>query len=242
MADKTFTIRNYYTRDIPIDDGFDGDAVASGATFPIRIKRFSVAQLQEFQRGFARLTNPTADRFIFRKSDGDEQDMREAAGRSEFVIPDAEIQRRRLAEMTDETRAAYDKANEADDSFMTSFCSAAITDYVTVDPSFTLNGERENGETFPIRSGADLVEAFGGNLSVLIRLTRAIHQENTLSAEAKKTLRSLSDLTASSPQPKGDGPTPAATAPSVAPEATASNGDASEDQETRPSGSIPRVM
>lgn len=236
---KEFTIRNYYTRDIPIDDGYDGEAVAAGETFPIRIRRFTVAQLQEFQRGFAQLTNPSASRFIFRKSDGEEQTLRED-GRI-HVVPDDEIQRRRLEEMTAETRAVYDAASAADDAFMAQFCSQAIVDFVTVAPGFQLKAERDNGEVFQVQSGKDLVEAFGGNLSMLVRLTRAVHQENTLSPEAKKALRSLSGSTASSPTPAAvavvDGATPAATVGSADPADSASSGAASADQDLIPSGS-----
>lgn len=254
MSTKAFTIRNYYTRDIPIDDGFNGEAVAAGETFRIRVRRFTVAQLQAFHRGFVRLTSPTAARFIFRKPEGDEQAMREiqaqvdeqgrvtAPARSEHVVPDAEIERRRLEEMTVETRAAYDAASLADDEFMAQFCSQAITDFITVDPTGPpVDTVRDNGESLRVQSGADLVEAFGGNLSMLVRLTRAIHQENTLSPEAKKALRSLSGLTASSPMPvaaaAADGATPAAIAPSAAPEGSASSGAASADQDPIPSGS-----
>jgi len=241
MSTKAFTIRNYYTRDIPIDDGFDGEAVAAGETFRIRIRRFTVAQLQAFQRGFARLTSPSASRFIYRKPEGDEQAMREiqaqvndqgvvtAPARTEHVIADTEIERRRLDEMTPERRAAFDAAGQADDEFMAQFCSQAITDFITVDPTGPpVNAVRENGESFRVQSGADLVEAFGGNLSMLVRLTRAIHHENTLSPEAKKVLRSLSGSTASSPTPAAaaavDGATPAAIVTNAAPAGSAPSG------------------
>lgn len=253
MSTKEFTIRNYYTRDIPIDDGFDGDAVAAGQTFPVRIRRFAVSQLQVFQRGFARLTNPTAARFIYRKPEGDEQAMREiparvneqgvlvAPARSEHVIPDEEIERRRLAEMDATTQAAHDAASQADDQFMATFCSEAIRDHVWLPPGVTVKVIQDDDSEFIAKTGADLVTAFGGNLSMLVRLTRAIHQENTLSPEAKKVLRSLSGSTPSSPTPAAagavDGATPAATVVNAGPAGSASSGDASAGPDQIPSGS-----
>jgi hypothetical protein len=249
---STLLIRNYYTRDIPIDDGFDGEAVADGRTFRVHIRRFTVAQLQAFQRDFHRVVNPTAARFIFRKPDGDEQAMRdEVIGKGErqrtrqvHVIPDAEIERRRLEEMDGPTRERYDAASQADDAFMTEFCSKAITDYVSVAPNlpFRFQAEREKtGEPFEIKTGADLVEAFGGNLSMLTRLTQAIHLENTLTPEAKKALRSLSGSTTSSPAPVAaavvDGATPAAIVAPADPVASASSGGVLMDPDQSRSGS-----
>lgn len=254
MSTKEFTIRNYYTRDIPIDDGGDGDAVAAGTTFPVRIRRFSVAQLQAFQRGFAQLQNPSAARFIFRKPDGDEQAMREvpartnakgvvvAAARSEHVVPQEEIERRRLQEMSPETRAAFDAASEADDQFMTDFCTQAITEHVWLPPGVTVKVIQDDDSEFIAKTGADLVIAFGGNLSMLMRLTNAIHHENTLSPEAKKALRLLSGSTASSPTPAAaaavDGVTPAAIATPAGAEASVLSDGASVGQESSPSGSV----
>jgi len=240
MSTNTFTLRNYYPRDIPIDDGYDGEAVASGATFPIRIRRFTVAQLQEFQRGFARVVSPLAERFIFRKPDGDEQALRDDG--KTHVIADGEIERRRLAEMTPDTRATYDATSRGDDVFMTTFCSESIAAYVSVAPDFTINAEHaETGAALQVKTGKDLVAAFGGNLSMLVRLTRAIHQENTLSPEAKKVLRSLSGLTASSPMPVAvavvDGATPAATVVNAEAEGSAPSGAASGDPDPIRSGS-----
>lgn len=239
MSTKTFTIKNYYEREIPIDDGCDGEAVAAGATFPIRIRRFTVAQLQAFQRGFAQVMSPSAERYIYRKPDSDEQALRENG--KTYIVEDAEIARRRLAEMTPETRAAYDAASLADDDFMLTFCSQAITDHVWLPPGVTVKVILDDDTEFVARNGAGLVAAFGGNFSMLVRLTRAIHQENMLSPEAKKALRSLSGLTASSPMPVAaaavDGATPAAIAPSAAHEGSASSGGASADPDPIPSGS-----
>lgn len=253
---KAFTIRNYYPRDIPIDDGVDGEGVQAGTTFPIRIRRFTVAQLQAFQRGFARAMSPTSERFLFRKPDSDEQVMRDVPERKDakgrlvspareaHVVPDDEITRRRLAEMSPETRAAYEAAKDADDVFMATFCSEAIAAHVWLPPGVTVRivDEDQAGHETEIiaKDGPGLVQAFGGNFSMLARLTRAIHQENTLSPEAKKAWRLLSGSTASLSTPAAagavDGATPAATATSAGAAASASSADASADPDRIPSG------
>lgn len=253
MDTKNFTINNYYPRAVPIDDGVEATANAS---LPLRIRRFSVAQLQAFQVGFERLIHPTSKRFIYRKPDADEQATREvpatldatgkvmAAARTEHVIDDAEIERRRESEMSPETAAAYEASKLADDAHMTTFCQQAITEHVWLPKGFTLTVNQDEDDTpVTIRggqgSGKAIVEALGGNLSFLVRVTHAIHQENTLSSEAKKFLRSLSASTASSPQLEGDGTTPAATATNAEPQGSAKSGNALEGQATAQSGLTP---
>lgn len=249
-----FSIRNYYTSKVPIDDGIEGDAVNASAELPIRIRRFSVDQLKEFQKGFARLTNPSSQRFIFRKPDGDEQAMRVvpakmsadglrviAAEHEEHVVPFDEIERRRLEEMSPETRSAYDVASADDDVFMATFCSDSIEKHIWLPPGVKLRVIGDNESEEIVTDGKGIVKAFGGNLSMLIRLTRAIHRENTMSPEAKKALRSLSASTASSLTP-GDvaavgGATPAATATPVVAAGSASNAAVSAAPAPSQSGS-----
>lgn len=251
---QEFSIRNYYTSKVPIDDGIEGDAVNAGTELPIRIRRFTVDQLKAFQKGFAQLTNPTSQRFIYRKPDSDEQAMRIVpakksadglrvlvAEHQEHVIPAEEIERRRLEEMTPETRAAYDAASAADDEWMATFCKDAIEQHIWVPPGVTLRVIGDDDSEEVVTDGKGLVKAFGGNLSMLVRLTKAIHRENTLSPEAKKALRSLSALTASSPTPDDvaaiGGATPAATATPVAHAACVSSVGASTVRATTLSGS-----
>lgn len=235
---KDFTIKNYYTRDLPLDEGMDGE---NAATIPLRIRRFSVAQLQAFQRGFEQLIHPTAQRFIYRTGEGDEQ--AKTPDGKQFVLGDDEIQRRRESEMTPETAAQYAAAREADDLHMSTFCSESIAEHAWLPKGYRLRVEQDDESEIEIeggpKSGAGLVQAFGGNLSFLLRLTKAIHFENTLSPEAKKALRSLSASTPSSPQLEGDGKTPAAIATDAEPAATAPNDAASEAPGKSLYGSIP---
>lgn len=222
---KVLNFRNYYEISVRLDEGIESDN--EPISLALRVRRFTVAELQEFQRGFVRLTSPTAERFIYRRPDGDEQQLRED-GRT-YVVPATEVERRRLQDMPPEQRALYDAAVSADDEFMTTFCTQQIAKHVSIPPNLNINvlHDDDGAQPFQVKTGRDLVEAFGGNLSFLVRLTRAIHQENTLTSEAKKVLRSLSDSTASSPAPKGNGVTPAATAGNAGTSASAPTGDAS---------------
>lgn len=236
MADeKNFKIKNFYLRDIAIDD-----EDLSSERLPIRIRRFTVGQLKEFQKGFERLMNPLSARFIYRKPDNDEQALKED-GKTYVLGPD-EIKRRRESEMTPETAAEYARLSDVDDAHAVDFSSKAIAEHVSLAPGVNLSIEDESGDVTAVTDGAGLVAAFGGNLSFLIRTTKAIHDENTLTPEAKKVLRSLSALTASSPLRKGDGPTPAAIARAAETPASAPSADVSEGQLVSLSGSIPGVM
>lgn len=241
MADKTFTIRNYYERDLPLDDGMESESTGE-TTIPLRIRRFTVAQLRDFQRGFDRVNNPASARFIYRKPDADEQARRELPkGGWEFELPDSEIRRRRISEMTPEVAAAYEQQQQEDDEFMTSFCEKAITEHIWLDPSVKLSIEREDGTTVEVTNGAGLVEAFGGNLSMLIRLAWAINHENTLTPEEKKRRRLLLASIDSLPNHNGEaaaaGPKPAATASSADSSASVKSADVSVDQDRTLSGS-----
>lgn len=253
MSDpQTFRIRNYYEQNIPIDDGVEG----TGALLPVRIKRFTVAEMQAFQRGFSRLSDPPSKRAIFRKPDGDEQEKttqtvvtKKAAPDGtvtetarevlEYQIPDSEITRRRLQEMTPDQRAAYEQAEREDEAFVLAFASESIAAYTWVPTHVTLEVEQDDGTTTTSKTGADLVTVFGGNLAMLIRLTAAIHAENALSAELKKVLRSPSASTPSSPAPIeiADGGAPAATVTRVEPEDSAASEGVMALHGSMPSGS-----
>jgi hypothetical protein len=253
MSDpQTFRIRNYYEQQVPIDDGVEGQSTL----LPVRIKRFTVAEMQAFQRGFARLSDPPSKRAIFRQPDGDEQEKtahsvvtkKTAADGTvtettrevlEYRIPDSEITRRRLQEMTPDQLTAHEQAECEDEAFVVAFGSDSVTAYTWLPRHVTLEVEQEDGTTTVVKTGADLVTVFGGNLAMLIRLTAAIHTENALSAELKKVLRSPSDSTRSSLAPIGtaDGGAPAAIATRAARVDSAASGDAMALHEATPSGS-----
>lgn len=227
MAQTEFTLHDYYSRTIPLEDGMDSDLEAS---LPIRIRRFSIGQLQAFRRGFNQVINPPSERVIVRKPDGDEQERVGDGPKARYRIADDEILRRRTAEMTPELFAAFERMQREEDEFLVTFATEAITEHVWVPKGVTLRLVNDADDDEVIqggpRSGAALVRAFAGNFAMLVRIVRAIHDENTLGPEAKKILRSLSVSTPSSRAPKGPGETPAAIAVSAGPSGSASAGDA----------------
>lgn len=239
MSDQTFRIKNYYDRTIEIDAA-DGEIVK----LPVRIRRFSIAQLQDYAIERTKAMEKPHLRLISRKPDGEEQEKREITfGTTTWPVPivsDEEVHRRRLAEMTEEQRANYDRLYEESERTVAVFHEKTIRDHIKIPPHVTLVFELEDGTERQLRTGADLVEAFAGNWATLKALGDAVYEENTMSAEAKKKSRLLSDLTTSSPAsiPTADGDAPAAIAASVATTGTAPSGAAMDPSVMTPSGSI----
>lgn len=252
MSDaKVFRVRNYYEQHIEIDDGVEGESTR----LPVRIRRFTVAQLQEFQRGFARVMRPASERQIYRLPDGPEQEMvdeivdevgKDGAvtqkPKSRYRIPDAEIRRRRLQEMTAAERGTFDQLEEAETQDCNAFCCQVITDHVWLAPNVTLLVENEDGSERTAKTGKDIVDIFGGNASLLVRFMLAIHNENVFTAEQKKVLRSLFASTPSSPAlanaEEVDGQKPVGTVTPVGNAVSVGNAPAMDGREVSLSGLI----
>lgn len=238
MGDTSFvSIRNYYERTVEIETAA-GDAYA----LPLRIQRFTLEQLQRFSAGWSRCEHRAADRLIARKQDGDEQEKETVTfGRRSvevFKVPDAEIRRRRILEMTPAELADFERMNADDEAFIAKFYAEAITEHLSVKPGVRVVFETEDGRETDIQTGADLVHAFAGNAEILATFAQVIRQENTLGPAEKKRLQSLSALSRSlresSPTAAGDPPEP--TAANAATEASASNAPVTDDPATHPSG------
>lgn len=210
---KTVLLRNYYERDLPVDD------VTGDASIPVRVRRFTKDQLAEFQLGWARCERPPSDRFVFRKVDTDET-TRDEQGR--FIVDESEVRRRRLQEMTADELATFEAQEAQDVAFIATFCDEQIRAHVWVDPRAEVLVEDEAGGTRRASTGADLATLFSGNLAMLTRLARFIYEENTLSPEQKKTSRRLFASTRGSNATQAEaGPRPAATATSAEPPVSA---------------------
>jgi len=239
MSTTAFTIKNYYEQNIPIDDGCEGAGVTTGQTFPIRIRRFTVAQLHEFQRGWARMKERSSWRYLSRRPDGDEQAFRPNGLTP--IVSDEEVAQRRLAEMTPDVRSAYDQAVKDEQAFEAQFCAEAIAAHIWLPPGVTITVQNEDGTEIVARDGAGLVSAFCGNYAMLVRLVQAVYEENVLSPGLKKKSRSQSGSTAFSPTPGAavavDGATPAAIVASAEPAGSAPSAIAPVDPAPIPSGS-----
>jgi hypothetical protein len=68
VSDTFISLKNYYDRQITIDD-----AEANGVELPICVRRFTIEQLQDFSIRRQRCEDSPADRVFYRKQDTDEQ-------------------------------------------------------------------------------------------------------------------------------------------------------------------------
>ncbi|HEY5658372.1 MAG TPA: hypothetical protein VIY27_11350 [Myxococcota bacterium] len=100
------------------------------------------------------------------------------------------IQARRLAEMTDEQRAEYQALVRKEEAAAETFLLDAIRKYVEIEPG-QLEYETADGSTRDLRTGEDLLAAFGGNEAVMREAMQVIRRENTLTHAEKKRLRQL---------------------------------------------------
>lgn len=109
-----------------------------------------------------------------------------------FVIPLAEVRRRRLAEMSAEDRARYDAALEADRKAQIALIERAITDYVRVKPGQMFIDDLE------VTTGADLGRAIGSRGDVTSELLALVRGINLMNDAEKKAWRSRSTSRTSS--------------------------------------------
>lgn len=238
MSDFTL-IRNYYPHTLRIDDA-DGEVVE----IPLRVRRFTVAQLQAFQLERKQLIDREQGLTFARAPEGDEQEKHTVTARGVsipvYTISDVEIRRRRLAAMTEEERARFDQRYADADAALIEFEVRTIRDHVWVAPGVRLLFEQESGEQTSIATGADLVVAFAGNQALFTALYEAVVHENTLSPEEKKRWRSQSALMRFSPArtPTAAGDAPDATAAPVNAKGSAASAAATDDPATALSGWI----
>ena len=242
MHDSQHTVfRRFYPHTFEVDVDPETNAVQ---TIPLQIVRMIVDQGKAFNAAWDARMEPPSARSIYRQPEGDEQ---ETSAKGVFVVSDEEVRRRRIQEMTDEPRAAFLAQEHVDASAEYDFCVDTVRQYVRVAPALRPDGTthrylmelEDGGEPFELRTGEDLVRAFGGSLKQLRQLTRAVFVENILGPQEKKLLRLLSDSKPSSsgPTPAAAGPTPDATAAPVASVASASLADATGSSDPIPSGS-----
>jgi hypothetical protein len=243
VSDTFISLKNYYDRQITIDD-----PDANGVPLPICIRRFTIEQLQEFSIRRQRCEDNPADRMVYRKPDCDEQEKepvtwKDTTVMGPFRVPDSEVRRRRLAEMSDEERAEFHRRREAHEALVAEFHRDTIREHVWLKPGVRVQFTELTGEMRELAtgegSGADLLKVFGGNVVTMRAMADAVYDENMMSAESKKKSRLLSDSTLFSPPktPTADGDAPDATAGSVETLGSAGNGAATGSHGPIPSGS-----
>lgn len=216
------SFRSVYHTSILVDDPDTGEV----SELPINVARLGVEAMAVFMRDYQRMSDPPSNRLIFvRKPEGEEQE-RNANG--EPVVPLSVIATRRLAEMTDEQRAKYDKLDAEDEAFARAFLIRAVCEYITV-PEGALEFDG-----VPVLDGKGLLRVFGGRRDVLQQLLVAIYAENSMSAAEKKVQRSLYDLKRSLNRQLLEvaGPKREATADAAASAASVPNEDAANQAAT----------
>jgi hypothetical protein len=115
-----------------------------------------------------------------------------------------------------EELARIQDVHEREDRETDAFVRTAIEAYVTIEPNQIMVDGRE------VTTGEDLLNYFGSDTSLVMRLIAAIEAGSRLPAQTGKTFGSLSDSTRSSgvsdaSGPEAPGPTPEAIAGSAAP-------------------------
>lgn len=186
------TIKSCFPSCVPID----------GQLIKITVARMKVGEASAFRRAYHRLTAPESIRILSTRKPGEEQEKRlvprpptaeeNAEPEAEvFLIPDAEIRRRRLAEMSPAEREAFDVLDAREDVENDAFIEKAIAQYVTVEAGQIEETNMATGDVTAVTTGADLVRIFSSRPSVLVDLVTVIRIENMLPESQKQLLRAL---------------------------------------------------
>jgi hypothetical protein len=114
----------------------------------------------------------------------------------QFVVPDEEIRRRRLVEMTDGERARYDRLRAEDAEAYGRFLSEALGQFVRVVPGQL--AFEEDGEIRDVLDGEQLAKCYGARTNILQQIALAIRAINEMTDAQKNDWRSRSDSSISS--------------------------------------------
>jgi len=140
--------------------------------------------------------------------------------RSDFVIPDTEIRRRRLVEMTAPQRGEYERLHDEEEDVRRTFLGNSISRYVRVVPGQIEVTDHATGQTHDATEGSELVTLWGARRDVLMATLRAIRDKNMFRPALKNDSPSPSDSLPSSNGPEG----PEASGVRPAPPATSADG------------------
>ena len=140
-----------------------------------------------------------------------------------------------------EALAAKAKDDGDDGVFSENLVSETIRSYVTVAGKLSIEEEDDDGtvvNTVRIKSGAELLDAFGGRNEILIAMYRVVLLQNSLTEKEKNASSSPTGSKPSSGEPEkvAVGPKRATTAASAGSAGSAGSGDATS-RASDPSGS-----
>ena len=108
------------------------------------------------------------------------QILTEVTFSEDWLIPDAEIKRRRMLEMTDQERVNYDRAVAEDQAAFEAAVHKGLKDFVRVVPG-QIAIEDEAGQTVEVTTGEQLEQCIGSEPNVLFEILLEIRRANTLS-------------------------------------------------------------
>lgn len=114
----------------------------------------------------------------------------------QFLVPDEEIRRRRLVEMTDGERTRYDRLRAEDAEAYGRFLSEALGQFVRVAPGQL--AFEEDGEVRDVLDGEQLAKCYGARTNILQQIALAIRAINEMTEAQKNDWRSRSDSSTSS--------------------------------------------
>lgn len=117
----------------------------------------------------------------------------------QFLIPDDEIRRRRLIEMTDGERARYERLRADDSEAYARYLSEGLRKFVKVPPG-QLEYVDEHGVVTPVTNGEQLALCYGSRPEVLRQISFAIRAVNEMTEAQKKGWRSRSASSSFSPE------------------------------------------
>ncbi len=164
----------------------------------LKIKRFTVDEGTRFARDYHRSANPPSAVMLARHDVPDEQAQKivkvaTKPGEQDdlaYIVPDADIAKRRLSEMSPEQRALYDRLDAEEEAFSATFIMDTLQKYVRVLPGQDLEtvDDFEDDDAAPrtVKTGADLAAVFGGREDIVTNLIRIVHLENAYTEAAKK--------------------------------------------------------
>ena len=203
-----------------------------GEEIDLRVKRMTFEENSEFMARMTSFGTPTYARFVSRGTSAEEQVQDDKGA---YAIPFEKIAERKLEELSQDKRAEYEKAVEADEAESKKFLLYVFEEFVTVAKGLT--EELSDGVEQSVSSGIDLLPIFVARQDVIQKVLDSVWRENMLSTNQKKILRSPSDSSPSlgEPDPAQAGPKPETIASSAATEGSADNGDATKNQQD-PSG------
>lgn len=228
MEVTTLIVRPFF----PVTLKIDGEDVE------LRVKRLTLEEYTDYMQGLRRTGTPPYMHFVSREPTGPDQ---EKDDKGNYVESLEDIALRKIPLLSDERRAEYEKAVVEHEKDHDAFVIRVLSDYLTIHSG--LQEEREDGVVETLKTGRDFVRYFGARSDVLSAAIAAITQENMLSADQKKVLRSATASSASStgPDQVPDGPKPVIAAPPAETEVSAETEDAMRKANGRSSSTGPSL-